>query len=124
MGRYTCKCAVGYEADKGSKDNGIDIKCIGKNIIIFLKVLMRLSRFKITSEINHHDMVLQSVGSASDVRHFVTAYTKFFQHGDYSLSLAFRYKMTNDQMTKGAWKMKFAKTLEVRPCVIVNKVII
>ena len=116
MGRYTCKCAVGYEADKGSKDNGIDIKCIGKNIIIFLKVLMRLS--------NHHDMVLQSVGSASDVRHFVTAYTKFFQHGDYSLSLAFRYKMTNDQMTKGAWKMKFAKTLEVRPCVIVNKVII
>ena len=91
MGRYTCKCAVGYEADKGSKDNGIDIKCIGKNIIIFLKVLMRLSSFKITSEINHHDMVLQLVGSASDVRHFVTAYTKFFQHGDYSLSLAFRY---------------------------------
>ena len=32
--------------------------------------------------------------------------------------------MTNDQMTKGAWKMKFAKTLEVRPCVIENKVII
>ena len=115
---------MGYEADKGSKDNGIDIKCIGKNIIIFFKVLMRLSSFKITSEINHHDMVLQSVGSASDVRHFVTAYTKFFQHGDYSLSLAFRYKMTNDQMTKGAWKMKFVTTLEVRTCVIVNKVII
>lgn len=41
---------MGYEVDKGSKDNGIDIKCIGKNIIIFLKVLMRL--------LNYYDMVL------------------------------------------------------------------
>ncbi|XP_022806396.1 adhesion G protein-coupled receptor E1-like [Stylophora pistillata] len=27
MGGYTCKCAVGYEADKGSNVTGIDIKC-------------------------------------------------------------------------------------------------
>ena len=47
---------MGYEADKGSKATAIDIKCIGKNIIIFQEVLMRLLSFKITSEMNHHDM--------------------------------------------------------------------
>ena len=56
IGRYICKCVVGYEADKGSKATAIDIKCIGKNIIIFQEVLMRLSSFKITSEMNHYDM--------------------------------------------------------------------